>query len=39
LSKALVEKNGGTLEIDSTVDAGTTVKVRFPPERARDLAA
>jgi PAS domain S-box-containing protein len=39
LSKAMVEKNGGTLEIDSTVDAGTTVKVRFPPERARDLAA
>jgi signal transduction histidine kinase len=39
LSKAMVEKNGGTLEIESAVGAGTTVKVRFPPERARNLAA
>jgi signal transduction histidine kinase len=33
LSKRLVELHGGTLAIESQVDAGTTVTVRFPPER------
>jgi PAS domain S-box-containing protein len=33
LTKRLVELHGGTLEIDSTVGQGTTVRVQFPPQR------
>ena len=33
LSAALVELHGGTLEIQSVVDVGTTVTVRLPAER------
>jgi len=33
LTKGLVELHGGTLEIESKKGRGTTVTVRFPPER------
>jgi len=33
LSKRLVELHGGSLEIESQLGSGTTVSVRFPPER------
>lgn len=33
LTKRLVELHGGTLEIDSAVGQGTTVRVQFPPQR------
>lgn len=33
LSKALVELHGGTLDLESELGVGTTVTVRFPPER------
>jgi signal transduction histidine kinase len=33
LSKKLVEMHGGSLDIDSTLGAGTTVTVRLPAER------
>ena len=33
LTKALVELHGGSLEIDSALDRGTTVRVRFPSQR------
>jgi signal transduction histidine kinase len=33
LTKILVELHGGSLEIDSKLDYGTTVTVRFPAER------
>ena len=33
LVKAMIELHGGTLELDSEVDVGTTVTIRFPPER------
>ena len=33
LTKALVEMHGGDFEIESTLDVGTTVTVRFPPRR------
>ncbi len=33
LTKSLVEMHGATIEIDSVVDEGTTVTVRFPVER------
>ena len=38
LSKSFVELHGGTLELTSEVGVGTTVKVRFPPERMLPLA-
>ena len=33
LTKALVERHGGTLDLQSQVGVGTTVTVRFPAER------
>ena len=39
LSKAMIELNGGSLEIESDLGAGTKVTVRFPPEKVRELAA
>lgn len=33
LSKALVEMHGGTLGLESEIDVGTTVTIRFPKER------
>ncbi|MDH3473006.1 MAG: PAS domain S-box protein [Rhodospirillales bacterium] len=33
LSKALVELHGGSLTLESELGAGTTVTLRFPPER------
>ena len=33
LTKALVEQHGGSLDLQSEVDVGTTVTVRFPAER------
>jgi len=33
LTKALVELQGGSLDLESTVNVGTTVTVRFPVER------
>lgn len=33
LAKALVEIHGGSLELASKLGEGTTVTVRFPPER------
>ncbi|HEY9079204.1 PAS domain S-box protein [Magnetovibrio sp.] len=39
LSKNLIELHGGTLKIDSELGVGTTVTVRFPAERIRDLTS
>ncbi len=36
LVKAMIELHGGTLELDSEVDVGTTVTIRFPPERSAE---
>jgi signal transduction histidine kinase len=36
IAKALVELHNGTLRVDSTVGTGTTVTLRFPPERLLD---
>jgi len=33
LTKAIVELHGGELTVESKIDVGTTVSVRFPPER------
>ena len=33
LTKTMVELHGGTLTIDSEVGVGTSVTVKFPPER------
>ncbi len=33
LSKALIELHGGSLKMESTLGVGTTVTLRFPPER------
>jgi signal transduction histidine kinase len=38
LAKALAELHGGTLVLDSEIGVGTTVRVRFPPERLIPLA-
>ncbi len=34
MKRPCAELHGGTLEIESELGAGTTVTVRFPPERA-----
>ena len=36
LTKALVEAHSGSLDLRSGVDKGTTVTVRFPPDRIRE---
>lgn len=36
LTAAMMELHGGSLEIESAIDAGTTVTIRFPPERLID---
>ena len=33
LSKSLIEIHGGSLDLQSEVGVGTTVTIRFPPER------
>jgi signal transduction histidine kinase len=33
LTKALIERHGGRLSLDSTPGVGTTVRLSFPPER------
>ena len=33
LTRSLIELHGGSLTIDSRIGAGTTVALRFPPER------
>jgi signal transduction histidine kinase len=38
LSKGFVEMHGGTLKIDSEPGRGTTVIVRFPPDRTRSVS-
>ena len=38
-SKSLVERHGGTLEVQSEVDVGTTVTVQLPSDRAVEIAA
>ncbi len=38
LTENLVELHGGTFSITSTLDLGTTVVVKFPPERSIDAA-
>jgi signal transduction histidine kinase len=38
LSKGFVEMHGGTLKIDSEPGRGTTVTVRFPPDRTRSVS-
>jgi signal transduction histidine kinase len=37
LTKSLVEKHGGTLEIDSVPGRGTTVRVWFPADRVLEI--
>jgi signal transduction histidine kinase len=39
LAKALVELQGGTLDIESAVDAGTIVRIRLPLASFADIAA
>ncbi len=39
LTKSLVELHGGSLDLQSEVGIGTTVKVRFPAERIVSEAA
>lgn len=36
ICNSLMELHGGTLEIESELGIGTTVTVRFPPERTID---
>ena len=36
LVTAMIEMHGGSLELDSEVDVGTTVTIRFPPERSAE---
>ena len=38
LAKSFVELHGGTLELESQVGVGTTVKVTFPAHRSRKIA-
>ena len=37
ITKAIVERHGGTIEVESAPDAGTTVRVRLPLKAKRDL--
>jgi signal transduction histidine kinase len=37
LTAAMMELHGGALEIDSEIGRGTTVTIRFPPERLIDV--
>ena len=39
LTKLLVEKHGGSIEIASVLNQGTTVRVCFPPARTFDSGA
>ncbi|HXQ52927.1 MAG TPA: ATP-binding protein [Stellaceae bacterium] len=39
LTAAMMELHGGSLEIDSEFEQGTTVTIRFPPERLVDARA
>ncbi|MFT5439339.1 MAG: PAS domain S-box-containing protein [Alphaproteobacteria bacterium] len=39
LTKTLVEMHGGSLDIQSELGIGTTITVRFPPERIVSVAA
>jgi signal transduction histidine kinase len=39
LAKALVELQGGTLDIESVIDAGTTVRIRLPLTPLAEIAA
>lgn len=39
LSKSIVERHGGTLQLASELGRDTTVVVRLPPERLRFYAA
>jgi signal transduction histidine kinase len=39
LTAAMMELHGGTLEIDSEIEHGTAVTIRFPPERLIDARA
>src|SRR6185437_8827220 len=36
LTAAMMELHGGVIEIDSEIDRGTAVTIRFPPERLVD---
>ncbi|MGH7089808.1 MAG: sensor histidine kinase, partial [Stellaceae bacterium] len=36
LTAAMMELHGGSLAIDSAIEAGTTATIRFPPERLID---
>ena len=38
LSRQLIELHGGTLVLESEVDAGTTVTITLPPERLKRAA-
>jgi signal transduction histidine kinase len=39
LTAAMMELHGGMIEIDSEIDRGTAVTIRFPPERLVDARA
>jgi len=35
ITRGLVERHGGSIEVDSRLGGGTTVRLRFPADRAR----
>jgi two-component system cell cycle sensor histidine kinase PleC len=39
LVKSMIEMHGGTLELESELDKGTTVTICFPPDRIVDRGA